>query len=138
LESSPVRHQRAPGDEEDYETPKQGKRVRSGTVSSEDGQEEKKRVKWHRGLSTVVFLDDVEPGTKARPKENFLIKGCLTPAAKALQLDPLGNHPHAESPLKDLVEENVVVKKFVYENDDEPAAPVVVVKNTRSKAKKKS
>jgi hypothetical protein len=56
---------------------------------------------------------------------------------QALRLDPLGNHPNAESPLKDLVEENIVVKKFVYDND-EPVLPVIVVKNTRSKAKKKS
>ncbi|KAJ7709927.1 hypothetical protein B0H17DRAFT_1324739 [Mycena rosella] len=138
--SSPVRrHTRGPGDEEDYESPgRPVKRARSGSVSDDERQAEKKRVKWHRGLSTVVFLDEVEPGTKARPKENLFKKGCLAPTAKALRLDPLGNHPNAESPLKDLVEENIVVKKFVYDNDDEPVLPVIVVKNTRSKAKKKS
>ncbi|KAJ7774647.1 hypothetical protein DFH07DRAFT_952358 [Mycena maculata] len=138
LESSPGRrpHRRGPGDEEDYETPRAAKRARSGSGSGEEGQE-KKRVKWDRGLSTAVFLDDVEPGTKARPKENLLMRGCLAPTAKAIRLDPLGNHPNAESPLKDLVEENIVVKKFVYDND-EPELPVIVVKNTRSKAKKKS
>ncbi|KAJ6596871.1 hypothetical protein DFH09DRAFT_1132965 [Mycena vulgaris] len=142
VDSSPVRrHRRGPGDEEDYETPKVGrpaKRARSGSASDEEEQVEKKRVKWHRGLSTAVFLDEVEPRTKARPKENVVKKGCLAPTAKALRLDPLGNHPNAESPLKDLVEENVVVKKFVYDNDDESVLPVIVVKNTRSKAKKKS
>ncbi|KAJ7449789.1 hypothetical protein FB451DRAFT_1052753 [Mycena latifolia] len=142
MDSSPVRrHRRGPGDEEDYETPKVGrpaKRARSGSASGEEGQAEKKRVKWHRGLSTTVFLDEVEPRTRARPKENVVKKGCLAPTAKALRLDPLGNHPNAESPLKDLVEENIVVKKFVYDNDDEPVLPVIVVKNTRSKAKKKT
>ncbi|KAJ7097946.1 hypothetical protein B0H15DRAFT_773040 [Mycena belliarum] len=142
VDSSPVRrHRRGPGDEEDYETPKVGrsaKRPSSHSPSNEEGQVGKKRVKWHRGLSTAVFLDEVEPGTKARPKENVVKKGCLAPTAKALQLDPLGNHLNAESPLKDLVEENIVVKKFVYENDDEPVQPAVAVKNTRSKAKKKS
>ncbi|KAJ7452446.1 hypothetical protein B0H11DRAFT_2073459 [Mycena galericulata] len=139
MESLPARrrHRRGPGDEEDYETPKVGKRARSGSASGEDGRAEKKRVKWHQGLSTTVFLDEVEPRSRVHPKENLHMKGCLTPAAKALRLDPLGNHPNAESPLKDLVEENIVVKKFVYDND-EPVLPVIVVKNTRSKAKKKS
>ncbi|KAJ7273693.1 hypothetical protein B0H12DRAFT_1043535 [Mycena haematopus] len=138
MDSSPLRHRRGPGDEEEYETPKVNgaKRGRADSLS-EDKQAEKKRVKWHRGLSTAVFLDEVEPRPKARPKENVVKKGCLAPTAKAIRLDSLGNHPNAESPLKDLVEENVVVKKFVYDND-EPVVPVTVVKNTRSKAKKKS
>ncbi|KAJ7172495.1 hypothetical protein C8R46DRAFT_894571 [Mycena filopes] len=137
VDSSPLRHRRGAGEEEDYETPR-AKRPRSGSMSGDDGLgENKKRVKWDRGLSTTVFLDEVEPRTKARPKENMLMKGCLAPTAKALRLDPLGNHPNAESPLKDLVEENIVVKKFVYDND-EPILPVIVVKNTRSRAKKKS
>ncbi|KAF8212257.1 hypothetical protein K438DRAFT_1708574 [Mycena galopus ATCC 62051] len=139
MDSSPVRrHRRGPGDEEEYETPKVNGAKRTRTDSmSDDEQAEKKRVKWHRGLSTTVFLDEVEPRPNARPKENVVKKGCLAPTAKAIQLDSLGNLPNAESPLKDLVEENVVVKKFVYDND-EPVVPVTVVKNTRSKAKKKS
>ncbi|KAJ6547543.1 hypothetical protein B0H19DRAFT_998676 [Mycena capillaripes] len=140
MDSSPVRrHRRGPGDEEDYETPKMNgsKRARAGSMDDDDGPAEKKRVKWDRGLSTAVYLDEVEPRTMVHPKENMVKKGCLAPTAKAIRLDPLGNHPNAESPLKDLVEENIIVKKFVYDND-EPALPVVVVKNTRSKAKKKS
>jgi hypothetical protein len=54
-----------------------------------------------------------------------------------IRLDSLGNLPNAESLLKDLIEENVVVKKLVYDNDA-PVVPVAVVKNTRSKAKNKS
>lgn len=70
---------------------------------------------------------------------------------QALRLDTLGNLPNADSPLKNLVQENVVVKKFVYDSDvvvdvvDEVppvAAPKkVVVKavsvRTRSKSKGK-
>ncbi|KAF7363426.1 C3H1-type domain-containing protein [Mycena sanguinolenta] len=138
MDSSPLRrHRWGPGDEEEYQTPQVNgaKRGRAGSVS-EEGQVEKKRVKWDRGLSTAVFLDEVEPRLKTRPMESTVKKGCLAPTAKAIQLDSLGNLPNAESPLKDLIEENVVVKKFVYEND-EPEVPVTVVKNTRSKAKKK-
>ncbi|KAJ6496658.1 hypothetical protein C8R47DRAFT_973231 [Mycena vitilis] len=148
MDSSPLRrHRRGPGDEEDYETPivHRAKRARAGSVSAEGEYTEKKRVKWHRGLSTAVYLDEVEPRTKARPKENLVTKGCLASTAKAIRLDPLGNHPNAELPLQDLIEENIVVKKFVYDNDEpvtalneEPITPVIVVKNTRSKAKKKT
>ncbi|KAJ7219252.1 hypothetical protein GGX14DRAFT_435345 [Mycena pura] len=141
MDSSPVRrHQRGPGDEEDYETPMASgvKRVRSESRSGEEGQAEKKRVKWHGGLATAVYLDEVEPRPWARPKENVAgLKGCLAPTAKALRLDTLGNYLNCESPLKDLKEENIVIKKFVYDSD-EPILPVIVVKNTRSKAKKKS
>lgn len=55
---------------------------------------------------------------------------------QALRLNTLGNLDN-ESPLKNLIQENIVVKKFVYDTDTEPELPpVVVVKNTRSKAKK--
>lgn len=60
----------------------------------------------------------------------------MTVCSQALQLDTLGNLHHAESPLTNLVQENIVVKKFVYDNDVEAAAPPTVVKNTRSKSKK--
>jgi hypothetical protein len=40
---------------------------------------------------------------------------------KALHLDSLGNLVNATSPLKDLVQENVVIKKFVYDDDAEAA-----------------
>lgn len=51
-------------------------------------------------------------------------------------MDNLGNLPYADSPLTELIEENVVVKKFVYDNDEEPIAPTIVVKNTRLRSKK--
>jgi hypothetical protein len=52
-------------------------------------------------------------------------------------LDPLGNLVNVEVPLTGLQEERVVVKKFVYDNDELETPPVVetipVVKNTRSR-----
>ena len=38
---------------------------------------------------------------------------------QALRLDSLGNLVNATSPLEDLVQENVVIKKFVYDDDAE-------------------
>jgi hypothetical protein len=40
---------------------------------------------------------------------------------QALRLDSLGNLVNATSPLKDLVQESVVIKKFVYDDDVEAA-----------------
>jgi len=62
---------------------------------------------------------------------NFLI------CCQALRLDTLGNLPHADLPLADIIPENITVKKIVYDSDVPAAAEVAVVKNTRSKAKKK-
>ncbi|KAF7322958.1 C3H1-type domain-containing protein [Mycena chlorophos] len=135
LESSPLsRHRRGPGDDEDYETPRPSvKRARSGSVGEDEDVMNKKRVKWDRGLSTSVFLDEVEPRPWTRPKDATGLKGCLAPTTK---LDPFGNHPQAEAALQ-LVEENIVIKKFVYDND-EPEPPPVAPVRTRSKSKRKS
>lgn len=57
---------------------------------------------------------------------------------QALRLDTLGNLPQADLPLTDLVQETITIKKFVYDNDDnEPVPELIVVKNTRSKGKKR-
>ena len=40
---------------------------------------------------------------------------------QALQLDTMGNVPNAHVPVPDLVAEHVVVKKFVYEDDEAEA-----------------
>ena len=156
-----LKHRRGPGDEEDYESPdraeRPSKRSRSG---EEEFEEEKKRVKWDRALSTAVYVDDVKPRTRAHPRTDFVVKGCLATTAKASQrllnaeslqtahqgllqailLDNLGNLPNADAPLADLVHENIVVKKFVYDNDPEAevAQPTSVLapKNTRSRGKK--
>lgn len=58
---------------------------------------------------------------------------------QAIRLDTLGNHPHAESPLGDIVQENITVKKIVYDSDVAAAVAEVAaaVRSTRSKSKKK-
>jgi len=51
-------------------------------------------------------------------------------------LDSLGNLIDATSPLKDLVQENVVIKKYVYDDDD-GAAEIDVPKPLPTKGKGK-
>jgi len=106
-------------------------------VDDQDGETER-RVKWDRGLFTSVYLDEVKLGTRQPLKENRSLKGILAPTAKALRLDTLGNLPQADLPLPDLVQENITVKKIVYDDDDdvEPASGLAV-KKTRSRVKKK-
>ncbi|KAF9451046.1 hypothetical protein P691DRAFT_409807 [Macrolepiota fuliginosa MF-IS2] len=125
-----LKHRRGAGDEEDYETP----------LKTTGGENEKRRVKWDKGLFTEVFLDEVVLGSKAPPKENLATKGCLTTSAKTLQLNTLGNLVDLEKPLLDLIQENITVKKYVYDDDvnveaaPQPATPVI--RNTRSKSRK--
>jgi hypothetical protein len=78
--SSPLRkrHKRAPGDEEDYETP-----LRTRVREEDDAEAaEKRRVKWDRGLFTTIYLDEVTVGARRPPKENIATKGCLAATAK--------------------------------------------------------
>ncbi|KIK59903.1 hypothetical protein GYMLUDRAFT_60002 [Collybiopsis luxurians FD-317 M1] len=141
LDNSPSnrKHAWGPGDEEDYESPvRPMKRLR---LNDDDGPAEdfddKKRVKWDRGLFQQIYLDDIKPRTTHSRITHSGIKGCLAPTSKALRLDTLGNLPNADSPLNDLMKENVVVKKFVYDSDvvePLPAPPPPV--KTRSKSKK--
>ena len=155
----PQRHRRGPGDEEDYETPMKIGRLRfDGGGQEEEAEEEARRVKWDRALQTAKCLEDIlpHPPKASTLPERSLKKGCLSAAAKvrflsslpirlmltfsqALQLDTLGNLP-ATSPLKDLVPESVVVKKFVYDNDEEaqPEPPPPEPKVTRSRKKAKA
>ncbi|KAG6877705.1 hypothetical protein C0993_004800 [Termitomyces sp. T159_Od127] len=134
---SPKKHQRGPGDEEEYKTPVR-KLKRLKLVDDDDKEESvenERRVKWDRGLFTTISLDQVKLGTRRPPMEDIVVKGCLAPAAKTLPLDNLGNLPYADTPLTELIEENIVVKKFVYDNDVE-AVEEVIVKNTRARNKK--
>ncbi|KAF5365748.1 hypothetical protein D9758_003300 [Tetrapyrgos nigripes] len=142
---TPTRHSRGAGEEEDYETPdkslRPAKRIRllDDDIGDEENVPEKKHVKWDRGLFQEMCLDDIKPRRQhVRSKAPDISKGCLAPTAKALRLDTLGNLPNAESPLKNLVQENVVVKKFVYDTDVEevPSAPVESTRSTRSKSRK--
>ncbi|GJE95124.1 hypothetical protein PsYK624_113050 [Phanerochaete sordida] len=142
----PQGHPRAPGDEEEYTTPERPERPAKRTRLDDDADEaeaeakNERRVKWNRGLATTVFLDDALPQPKRAPNDAPVKKGCLAPSAKARQLDTMGNVLNAETPLPEVQPENVVVKKFVYEDDEvpapEPAPTPAPAKSTRSKSKK--
>jgi len=76
-------HGRGPGDDEDYETPEKQravKRLRFGEDAHEE-MKSAKQVKWHRGLSTAVCLDDIHPKPRA-PSNHVIAKGCLAPSVK--------------------------------------------------------
>ncbi|KAI0646987.1 hypothetical protein C8Q79DRAFT_1118069 [Trametes meyenii] len=146
-EGAPLRHRRGPGDEEDYETPPRPERpTKRARVEGEDadggGEDavQERRVKWDKGLHTMVYLDDSPPKPRRNKDAVPTYKGCLTPAAKALRLDTLGNVLNAELPVSGLVREEIVVKKFVFEDDPDAESEAVPspapVKSTRSKSKK--
>ncbi|KAI0928744.1 hypothetical protein AcW2_004654 [Taiwanofungus camphoratus] len=144
----PLRHRRGPGEEEDYETPQQPERpLKRGRLDEDVDAKDEKRVKWDRGLQTTVYLDDSPPKPRNPTKASAIMKGCLAQTAKTLRLDTLGNVLNADVPLSDLVHENIVVKKFIYDDDDvqspddrtgEPQPPTTApaIKITRSKSKK--
>ncbi|PPQ79110.1 hypothetical protein CVT24_012785 [Panaeolus cyanescens] len=136
---SEQKHTRGAGEDEDYVSPiKEFGDLRKnlfGMTNEPMAVDTKRRVKWDRGLFTTVYLDEVKLGSRETTKENRALKGILAATAKALPLDILGNLPNADTPLANLVPENVIVKKFVYESDPPPAPPVAP-KNTRSRKKK--
>ncbi|KAJ7582733.1 hypothetical protein C8J56DRAFT_228694 [Mycena floridula] len=88
IDSSPLRGlKRGPGDDEEYMTPRcPPKRPRLDGEATETETEaeadNKKRVRWDHGLSTAVFLHEVQMRPYVRPKEVFIKKGCLAPTAK--------------------------------------------------------
>lgn len=85
-ESSPLgEHKRGPGDDEDYFTPVCSSKRPRLDEGVDDGKE-KKRVKWDRGLSSSIFLDQLQLGLHTKPKENIVVKGCLAPTAKVTTL----------------------------------------------------
>jgi hypothetical protein len=57
-------------------------------------------------------------------------------SVQALRLDSLGNLVSATLPLEDLVQENVVIKKFVYDDDDEAAEIDAPKPSSKGKGKK--
>lgn len=87
-EGQPMRHRRAPGDEEEYETPQKperpAKRARfdGGEENEKEDEAHAKRVKWDKGLQTTVYLDDSPPKPRRNKGAVPAHKGCLTPAAK--------------------------------------------------------
>lgn len=137
-----TKHRRGPGEMEDYETPvrsdQQVKRLRFGDGPQQEEERESKRVKWHHGLSTEIYLDEIHPRPNSWTKDFVIEKSCLAPTSKNLLLDTLGNVIDAEQhPLTDISRENIVVKKFVYDDDIEVVVKEVIPpKITRSKSKK--
>ncbi|VDB82971.1 unnamed protein product [Peniophora sp. CBMAI 1063] len=141
------RHRLGAGDDEEYVTPEKArpaKRLKfDGTDSNEAAQvnvKRERRVRWDKGLFSTFYFDDT-PGPLVLPSRAASAatfpkpKGGLAGSARALRLDGLGN-ALSESPLKGLEPENVVVKKFVYD-DDEGAEPIVQVEPVETKGKGK-
>ena len=142
-DGQPLRHRRGPGDEEDYESPgrigRPEKKVRIHEAGEPEERGKVKAVKWDRGLCTTIYFDDLPLQSRTRDKQQTpatCARGALAGSAKvatpdppsymladvtvqALRLDSLGNLVNATSPLKDLVQENVIIKKFVYDDDVE-------------------
>ncbi|KAG1782473.1 hypothetical protein EV702DRAFT_384241 [Suillus placidus] len=137
-----TKHRRGPGEVEDYETPVRSdrpiKRLRLGEGPQQEEERESKRVKWHHGLSTEIYLDEVHPRPNSWTKDLVIEKSCLALKSKNLRLDTLGNVIDVEQhPLTELHPENIVVKKFVYDDDVEVVVKEVIPpKITRSKSKK--
>ncbi|KAG6376132.1 hypothetical protein JVT61DRAFT_2106 [Boletus reticuloceps] len=131
----PQKHRRGPGDEGDYETPERPERILEPLKLEGVDRMAKpvKQVKWNRGLSTAVYLDEVDPKPKSLP--NSVARGCLAPTSKNVPLDPLGNLVDMDNrPSPELVTEHIVVRRYLYDNDIEPEP--IPAKMTRSKSKK--
>jgi len=137
-----ARHRRGAGEEEDYESPVRplGRLKADGSEEAEVVTVKERRVQWDRLLFTAVFIDDI-PEKPSQPPEKKLGKGCLSQAAKSLELDRLGNVQDAGLSPPQLPVEKVVVKRYVYDDDPPPEQEVpeepAPVKITRSKGQKK-
>ncbi|KAF8636576.1 hypothetical protein AX17_003387 [Amanita inopinata Kibby_2008] len=129
-------HRRGAGDEGEYMTPE--KSERSGEATKKNKEE--RQVKWDKSLFTTVYLNEVELGARPLSKDAVTLKGCLAPTSKTIQLDTLGNLASTNTPLTELIQENIVVKKFIYDDDEEVTQevtpPISVPKGTRSRAKR--
>lgn len=145
LDGRPLRHQRGPGDEEPYQSPERERPRTTARIGDADkpGEEvEAKTVRWDRGLFTTIYFDDLPLQSQSRDTSQTPVahtRGALARSAKALRLDSLGNVANATSPLKDIVRENVTIKKFVYDDDieavTEPEAPKPPSKGKGKKSK---
>lgn len=82
------KHRLGPGDEEDYETPERPERaIEPLRLEGADRKVKPvKQVKWHRGLSTTVYLDEVDPRPGPLPK-NVVARGCLAPTSKVRTME---------------------------------------------------
>lgn len=83
-ESKHRKHRRGPGEDEDYETPARPEKPlkRPRFEDEKEDVQEKKRVKWDRGLYSEIYLDEIEIRPGKRPTEHIIKKGCLAPTAK--------------------------------------------------------
>lgn len=89
------KHRRGPGDEEDYESPPRPERVvKRGRLEEQSEEKNEKRVKWDRGLSTTVYLDDGPPNPSRKHREEFSKRGCLASTAK-VSIYPFLLHVHS-------------------------------------------
>lgn len=80
---SPLRHRRGPGDEDDYVTPERPPPSKRARLGGEDiGVKESKGVKWDRGLSTSVYMDEIQLHDLRVKRDATAGKSCLAPAAK--------------------------------------------------------
>ncbi|KIN98313.1 hypothetical protein M404DRAFT_855593 [Pisolithus tinctorius Marx 270] len=80
----PTRRFRAPGDEEDFETPERLspiKRPRFGEGDKGEQVRPTKQVKWCRRLATTVYIEDVHPMPRFQQHDPHA-KGCLAPSSK--------------------------------------------------------
>jgi hypothetical protein len=88
-----TKHRRGPGEVEDYETPVRSdrlvKRLRFGNSPPEEEERESKRVKWHHGLSTEIYLDEIHPRPNSWTKDFVIEKSCLAPTSKVSGLQEL-------------------------------------------------
>ena len=157
----PQRHRRGPGDEGEYESPERAgrprTRVRIGEADKPGEEVEAKTVRWDRGLFTTIYFDDLPLQSRTHERSHTPVantRGALASSAKvevhaypgdnmhanvnvqALRLDSLGNLVNATSPLKDIVRENVSIKKFVYDDDVEAAEHDVPEPPSKGKGKK--
>ena len=100
------KHRRGAGDDEDYETPERP--LRNVNVKArllEDGsgnRQSDRRVKWDRGLFTLVYLDEVGLGSRQNLKENKTLKGILAPASKVCTQNIFGLATHGLNRPSDL------------------------------------
>ena len=132
-------------------------RMDDGVADAENDARNERRVKWNRGLATTLCFDDTPPNPRRAPGDAPVKKGCLAPSAKvnslfsnrgaggmltvmrgcqARPLDTMGNVLNADAPVPEVQPENIVVKKFVYEDDEVVVPEPAPAKATRSKSKK--
>jgi hypothetical protein len=136
----PLRHRRGPGDEEEYESPERPRtRARIAEADKPGEEVEAKTVRWDRGLFTMIYFDDLPLQSRTHDRSHTPVahtRGALAGSAKSLRLDGLGNLANATSPLKDIVRENVTIKKFVYDDDVDAAEHDAPKPPSKGKGKK--